>query len=123
MPRAFPARLTAARARPRQGLGIGSSGRGEPCAGAAGSVGASALIPCDHPLGTAALVEPESYRLGILGTYGLRSPVPVLRLLMARSNYFRVVALTSIQAEDTFKQSGMPQSNSTTARGRMIAPA
>ena len=43
---------------------------------------------------------------------------------MAQSNCFRVVdrgaALSSIQTEDALAQSGMLQSGSTTARGRMI---
>ena len=106
-------------------LGGGGSQYVSGSAGAAGSVGASsALAHCDQPLGTAALVEPEAYTLGILSNYGLHSPVPVLRLLMAQSNCFRVIdrgaAMTSIQAEDTLKQSGMLRSDSTTARGRMV---
>jgi hypothetical protein len=105
-------------------LGGGSS-MATGSSGVAGTQSASSqLARCDRPLGTAALVEPESYTLSVLSGYGLSSPVPVLRMLMAQSNCFRVVdrgaALSSIQTEDALAQSGMLKSGSTTARGRMV---
>lgn len=116
--------LTAAGCSGQPQLGGGSS-VATGSAGAAGTQGAGTqLVRCDRPLGTAALVEPESYVLSSLYSYGLRSPLPVLRLLMAQSNCFQVVdrgaAMGNIEAEDTLARGGMLQSGSTTARGRMI---
>jgi hypothetical protein len=83
------------------------------------------LASCDHPIGNAALVEPEAETLALLGNVGLRSPTPVLRLMMAQSHCFQVVdrgaALGNIETEERLRRSGMLQSGSTTARGRMVA--
>lgn len=83
------------------------------------------LTSCDRPIGNTALVEPEPEALALLNNVGLRSPTPVLRLMMAQSNCFRVVdrgaALNNIETEERLRRSGMLQSGSTTARGRMVA--
>jgi hypothetical protein len=94
-------------------------------AGQAGTHEASQqLIRCDKPLGTAALVEPESNSVMLLQSVGLQSPTPVLRLMMAQSKCFRVVdrgaAMGNLQAEQQLKQSGMLRAGSTTAHGRMV---
>lgn len=94
-------------------------------AGEAGTTGASTqLVRCDRPLGTAALVEPESNTQALLGSVGLQSPIPLIRLMMAQSNCFQVIdrgaALGNIQTEDALSRSGMLRQGSTTARGRMI---
>jgi hypothetical protein len=93
--------------------------------GAAGVQGASTqLARCDRPLGTAALIEPDSYVITSLSQLGLSSPIPVLRLLMAQSNCFQVVdrgaALGALETEQQLKAAGMLQAGSTTARGRML---
>ncbi|MGE3693525.1 MAG: CsgG/HfaB family protein [Novosphingobium sp.] len=114
--------LTACQGAPELGDG-GSAVSGS--AGAAGTQDEThQLVKCQVPLGTAALVEPESNSAALLQSVGLQSPTPLLRLLMAQSNCFRVIdrgaALANIQTEQTLKQSGMLQSGATTARGRMV---
>lgn len=93
--------------------------------GSAGAQGASASLErCAQPLGTAALVEPDAQAMQLLGSVGLQSPIPLLRLMMAQSNCFQVVdrgaALSNIQTEQALANSGMLQQGSTTARGRMV---
>jgi len=49
------------------------------------------LNRCASPIGVVAMVEPASETLAQLQQAGLSSPVPVLKLLMARSNCFQIV--------------------------------
>lgn len=101
---------------------------GSMISGSSGEAGnqkeSTSLVHCDRPLGTAALVEPDSNSSTLLQSVGLQSPTPLLRLLMSQSKCFRVIdrgaALGNIQTEQRLKQSGMLQSGSTTARGRMM---
>lgn len=92
-------------------------------AGAAGTKGeAGELFRCARPIGTAALLEPESrYYMA----YGLTSPVPVLRLLMAQSNCFRVVdrgrASSALQRERAMAAGGELQKGSRMGSGQMVA--
>ncbi len=92
-------------------------------AGAAGSQGDSGqLFRCARPIGTAALLEPEDrYYL----SYGLSSPVPVLRLLMAQSNCFRVVdrgrASSALLRERQMARGGELQKDSRMGSGQMVA--
>ncbi len=92
-------------------------------AGAAGNQGESGqLFHCARPIGTAALLEPEDrYYL----SYGLTSPVPVLRLLMAQSNCFRVVdrgrASSALQRERQMARGGELQKGSHMGSGQMVA--
>lgn len=105
-------------------LGKGSS----VATGSAGEAGnreaSQQLVRCDKPLGTAALVEPETNSIILLQSVGLQSPTPVLRLMMAQSKCFRVVdrgaAMGNLQAEQQLKRSGMLRAGSTTAQGRMV---
>ncbi len=92
-------------------------------AGAAGSQGDSGqLFRCARPIGTAALLEPEDrYYM----SYGLTSPVPVLRLLMAQSNCFRVVdrgrASSALARERQMARGGELQKGSHMGSGQMVA--
>lgn len=92
-------------------------------AGAAGTQGESSqLFRCARPIGTAALLEPEDrYYM----SYGLTSPVPVLRLLMAQSNCFRVVdrgrASSALQRERQMARGGELQKDSRMGSGQMVA--
>lgn len=65
------------------------------------------LPKCQAPLGTLALVEDQSPGLA---QYGLGSPMPLLRLMVAQSNCFNVVdrgqALTRIQQEQALTGGG-----------------
>src|SRR5882757_6822785 len=81
--------LAACQGQPQLGQG-GSvvSGSG----GSAGAQGASEqMVHCAGPIGTAALVEPDAQVSGRLSALGLQSPIPLMRLIMAQSNCFRVV--------------------------------
>lgn len=101
----------------------GGSGMVTGSAGAAGSQGESdQLFHCARPIGTAALLEPEDrYYM----SYGLTSPVPVLRLLMAQSNCFRVVdrgrASSALQRERQMARGGELQKDSHMGSGQMVA--
>ncbi len=92
-------------------------------AGAAGAQGESEqLFRCARPIGTAALLEPEDrYYM----SYGLSSPVPVLRLLMAQSNCFRVVdrgrASSALERERAMARGGELQKGSRMGSGQMVA--
>jgi curli biogenesis system outer membrane secretion channel CsgG len=61
------------------------------------------LTRCSAPIGTAALVEPDQQNMVLLNQAQLPSPLPVVQLLMAQSNCFRVVergaAIAAIEAE------------------------
>jgi LysM repeat protein len=94
--------------------------------GSAGSQGANAqMVHCTGPIGTAALVEPDAQVYGRLSSVGLQSPIPLLRLIMAQSNCFRVIdrgaALRNMQQEVGLAQSGLLKSGSATAQGRVVA--
>ncbi len=93
--------------------------------GSAGAQGASTqLYRCARPLGTAALVEPPGETSSSLQSIGLASPLPLMRLMMAQSNCFKVVdrgaAMRNIEQEEYLRQSGMLRGGSQTAKGRMV---
>jgi LysM repeat protein len=94
--------------------------------GSAGAQGASEqMVHCAGPIGTAALVEPDAQVSGRLSALGLQSPIPLMRLIMAQSNCFRVVdrgaAMRNMTQEVGLAQSGLLKSGSATAQGRMVA--
>jgi LysM repeat protein len=94
--------------------------------GSAGAQGSSSqMIHCTGPIGTAALVEPNAQASASLAQLGLQSPLPLLRLIMAQSNCFRVVdrgaALQNMQQEVGLAQSGLLKNGSATAQGRVVA--
>lgn len=91
--------------------------------GAAGAQGASSqLTKCARPIGTAALLEPEYANYA---SYGLESPVPLIRLMMAQSNCFKVVdrgaATRAMQSERALASSGELQKGSSMGGGQMVA--
>ncbi len=92
-------------------------------AGAAGSKQqAKQLLHCRRPIGTAALVEPEH---PTYTQYGLTSPVPLLRLMMAQSNCFRVVdrgaASAALRRERELASGGQLRRGSSMGGGQMVA--
>jgi len=92
-------------------------------AGATGSQGeASELVHCARPIGTAALVEPDR---PYWSQYGLSSPVPLLRLMMAQSGCFRVVergaASQALQRERELAREGELAKGSSMGGGQMVA--
>lgn len=50
-----------------------------------------AVVHCDAPLGYIAVVELDAYALDILWRYRLRSPGPLLRMVIQQSGCFTVV--------------------------------
>ena len=82
------------------GLETGSSGStaGAPVRAATAS---AQLERCSQPLGTAALLETNSDALGLLGSVGLDSPLPMLREMLAQSNCFLVVDRRTDQGRTT----------------------
>ena len=115
--------LAACQGQPQLGQG-GSVVTGS--GGSAGAQGASEqMVHCTGPIGTAALVEPDAQVYAGLSRLGLQSPVPLMRLIMAQSNCFRVVdrgaAMRNMTQEVGLAQSGMLKNGSATAQGRMVA--
>lgn len=49
------------------------------------------LAHCAQPMGTVVVREPDAAALTALQGFGLQSPTPVLRMMMAESNCFRVI--------------------------------
>lgn len=82
----------------------------------------SDLTRCDRPIGTAALVEPE---YPIYSQYGLSSPIPLVKLMMARSGCFQVVSRGStssaLQAERAMAEMGDMQKGANMGGGQMAA--
>jgi curli biogenesis system outer membrane secretion channel CsgG len=92
-------------------------------AGHAGNQGQSEqLIRCARPIGYAALLEPDHPHWS---RYGLSSPVPLIRLMMAQSGCFRVVdrgaASTALQRERALAARGELQTGSSMGGGQMVA--
>ena len=95
-------------------------------AGAAGNQDAATeLVQCSRPIGTAALVEPDTQYMAIFTQYGLQSPVPLVKLLMAQSGCFQVVnrgaASKALERERALASGGELQKGSNMGGGQMVA--
>ncbi len=55
------------------------------------SAGAVAPVTCQQPIGTATVVEPDPTSSASFQSVGLTSPTPMLRIMLAESNCFRVI--------------------------------
>lgn len=84
---------------PERGVGAATAGVSGNAVGAA--AGRAQLERCTQPLGTAALLETNSDALGLLGSVGLDSPLPMLREMLVRSNCFLVVDRRTEQGATT----------------------
>lgn len=86
---------------------------------------ATELTRCPSPVGTVALVEPGAETLAQLQQIGLTSPVPVLKLLMARSGCFQVVdrgaASEALQRERELAAQGQLREDSNMGGGQIVA--
>ena len=86
---------------------------------------AAELNRCSSPVGVVALVEPGAEVLSQLQQIGLTSPVPVLKLLMARSNCFQIVdrgaAAEALQRERELAAQGELQEGSGMGGGQLVA--
>jgi hypothetical protein len=108
-----------------QDLGKG----GSMASGSAGPGGASnaaaQLEKCTAPLGTIAVVEPQSVTLGNLQRYGLSSPTGLIRLIIQQSNCFQIVergaAFQNLMQERQLAESGQLQGGQNVGRGQLVA--
>ncbi|MCS6946463.1 MAG: CsgG/HfaB family protein [Steroidobacteraceae bacterium] len=101
---------------------------GSPVKGAAGtegSVGDSGLAKCAKPMGALAVVEPQGYVSQALASYGLGSPVGLIRLMVQQSNCFIVVergmGMQNVMQERELAQSGQLRQGSNMGGGQMVA--
>lgn len=87
-----------------------------------GGTDVSDLTHCAKPIGTAALVESE---YPVYSQYQLPSPVPLVKLMMARSGCFKVVSRGStsaaLKAERSLAREGELQKSSNMGGGQMAA--
>ena len=101
---------------------------GSPVSGSAAGTNAagesSNLEKCSSPMGTIALVEPQSHILAALSRYSLPSPSGLLRLMIQQSGCFQVVergrAMKNIMQERNLSQSGQLQSNANVGKGQLV---
>jgi hypothetical protein len=87
-------------------------------------VGDKGLQHCDKPMGAVAVVEPQDYVLQALSGYGLRSPVPLIRLMIQQSNCFivveRGVGMQNVMQERALAASGELRQGSNMGGGQMV---
>lgn len=87
---------------------------------------AKELKKCSKPLGVAALVEPESSKnpYAVLTQHNLPSPIPMIKLMMAKSNCFQVVdrgaASKALEKERALASAGELSNNENTTSGNMV---
>jgi hypothetical protein len=107
--------------KPKQGQG-GSVVQG--AAGTEGSTGDKGLQHCDKPMGAVAVVEPQDYVMQRLSGYGLRSPVPLIRMMIQQSNCFivveRGVGMQNVMQERALASAGELRQNSNMGGGQMV---
>jgi hypothetical protein len=116
---------------PAYGQGITDMKKGEGGSAVQGSAGpggssdsASDLERCDKPMGTVAVVEPQSHVLAHLSRYRLGSPVGLIRLMIQQSNCFLVVergvGMQNMMQERALAKSGELRQDSNMGGGQMV---
>ncbi len=105
------------------GLGLFLVGTWIPLA--AQDKGKDELQKCDKPIGTLAVVEPQSQYIASLQRYGLGSPSGLIRMMVQQSNCFLVVergaAMQNMMQERTLASSGEMQADENMGKGQMKA--
>jgi curli biogenesis system outer membrane secretion channel CsgG len=85
----------------------------------------STVERCDHPLGTIAVSESRGASSSALQSYGLGSPVALLRIMIQQSNCFQVVergaAMADLQQERALAADGQMLSGSNVGKGQLQA--
>lgn len=85
----------------------------------------STVERCDKPLGTIAVSEHQGASSTELSSYGLGSPVSLLRIMIQQSNCFTVVergaAMRNLQEERALAASGESQAGSNIGKGQLQA--
>lgn len=83
------------------------------------------LEKCEKPVGTLAVVEPNSQAMSGFSRYGLESPTSLIRMYAQKSNCFVVVergrGLQTMQGERQLANSGDLKQNSNVGGGQMEA--
>lgn len=83
------------------------------------------VAKCDKPIGTLAVVEPQSSSMSSLSRYSLQSPTGLLRMFVQQSNCFvvvdRGVAMENMKQERSLAASGEMQQNENMGQGMMKA--
>jgi len=113
------------------GVEMGSKKAGSVVSGGTGGANSedasAALERCDRSLGTLA-VEEDTYSpwYDRMGRYGIRSTVPILRLLAQQSNCFIVVersrrGMQRMEQERVLEDSGELRQSSNFGKGQMVA--
>jgi hypothetical protein len=86
---------------------------------------ASDLEHCDKPMGTVAVVEPQSHVLAGLMRYRLGSPAGLIRLMIQQSNCFLVVergvGMQNMMQERALAKSGELRQDSNVGGGQMVS--
>jgi hypothetical protein len=90
-----------------------------------GSAKEAAVVRCDTPLGYIAVVELDGYALEVLWRYRLRSPGPLLRMLIQQSGCFTVVergvGVEAVLQERQLAARGQLRSGSAMGEGQLVA--
>jgi curli biogenesis system outer membrane secretion channel CsgG len=111
------------------GISLGGDKKEEnTVSGSAGPDGAANASPqlekCDKPFGTLAVSEPQDYVGQALMSYGLPSPVGLIRMMIQQSNCFVVVergrAMKNLMQERELASSGQMRSGSNMGGGQMV---
>ena len=111
--------------------GITDMKKGEGGSAVQGSAGpsgssdsASDLEHCDKPMGTVAVVEPQSHVLAGLARYRLGSPVGLIRLMIQQSNCFLVVergvGMQNMMQERALAKAGELKQDANIGGGQMV---
>lgn len=83
------------------------------------------VVLCDAPLGYIAVVELDAYALEILWRYRLRSPGPLLRMVIQQSGCFTVVergvGVEAVLQERQLAARGQLRSGSAMGEGQLVA--
>jgi hypothetical protein len=83
------------------------------------------VVHCDAPLGYIAVVELDAYALDILWRYRLRSPGPLLRMVIQQSGCFTVVergvGVEAVLQERQLAARGQLRSGSAMGEGQLVA--
>ncbi len=112
-------------------VNMGNPGSKTAATGSAGGANAQNANPdlesCGTPIGTMAVEEDDgAYWYTLMSRYGVRSTVPIIRLLAQQSNCFVVVersrrGLKHIKRERSFEQSGELRNQSNFGKGQLVA--
>lgn len=93
--------------------------------GALAQDGPPPVEKCAKNLGSLAVVEPQSSSLTSLNQYGLRSPLPLLRIYIQQSGCFSVVergvAMQNLQQERALASQGQLRGGSNVGGAQMVA--